>query len=276
MISKAISAAAITAAALSLGACSSSETSTLANGLIASATVTDKDHAGSGAKVGQSQGTAFTAVLHDANKIDVSWSTGRYSGKTRTFSADYSQDVLGAEAFTYTDEGSKEEGILFVGAGTSGGFALGAMHTIGKADAAVGATHFGEAPTNIPNSGTATYTVWHAGTTVNGGETGDQFDGHAGLSTITADFGSGEVSGTLKGLDKDITFDGWMSQGNAVYAANNADIHYGGSAVSSSSKLIGGFYGDGAATTAGVYDITALGDTPIRAIGGFYGDKQPP
>jgi hypothetical protein len=150
------------------------------------------------------------------------------------------------------------------------------MYTEGKKDAAVGATHFGAAPTNIPSSGTVTYAGLNAGMIVNDGETGDQFTEYYGTSSIEADFGTGKVTGTLTASELDnITFDGQMSQGNAVYAANSPNIHYGGAGVSSNSKLVGGFYGNGAAATSGVYDIATLGDTPIRAIGGFAGTSEP-
>jgi hypothetical protein len=271
MISRIISAAAVAAAAVWLGGCSSSETSTLANGLIAGATLNDANNVNGGATVGQSQGTTFAvAAGTEPDTTDVNWNSGPYSGKTRTFALDPDQSGGGINALTYADPG-KEEGILFVAdtGNDDAGFAVGAMHTIGKTDAAIGATHFGTAPTNIPTTGTRAYVATNAGATVNGTD-GAITQFAPGTANITADFGTGDVNGTLTSADlSDITFAGKMSAGNTVYAANNADILYGGEAVNSNSKLIGGFYGYGASSTAGVYDVTTLDPTPIRAVGGF-------
>jgi hypothetical protein len=270
MISRIISAAAIAAAAVWLGGCSSSETSTLANGLIAGATLNDANNVNGGATVGQSQGTTFAvAAGTEPDTIDVSWNSGPYSGKTRTFVKDEGQSDGPVTALTYADE--NEEGILFDVSNGEAGFAVGAMHTIGKTDAAIGATHFGVAPTSIPTSGIRDYAGPNAGATVNGTD-GAITQFAPGAAYISADFGSGDVSGTLHSDDlSNITFAAKMSAGNTVYAANNAQILYGGEAVDTNSKLIGGFYGAGATSTAGVYDVTTLGGTPIRAVGGFGG-----
>jgi hypothetical protein len=276
MISRTISVAAIAAAAVWLGGCSSSETSTLANGLIAGATLTDKDDVSAGAKIGQTQGTTFSVAEGDVqDTLDVSWNSGPYSNKTRTFALADADGGIGKYEYVKQDGNDKDEGVLFVGSSVSNaGFALGAMHTEGKADAAAGAAHFGATPTNIPTSGSLTYHGMNAGVTVNDGENKDQLAPFTpGNATILANFGNGDVNGTLESADlSTITFNGKMSAGNSVYAANNEQIFYGGEGVGSNSKLIGGFYGDGAMTTAGVYDVTTLGETPIRAIGGFTAD----
>jgi hypothetical protein len=276
MISRTISVAAIAAAAVWLGGCSSSETSTMANGLIARATLTNPEDVGDGAKIDQTQGTTFSvAEGTEPYTFDVSWNSGPYSNKTRTFAIVDADGVVGTYAYVKKDENDKDEGVLFMGSDVSNaGFALGAMYTDGKADAAVGATHFGEAPTNIPTSGSLTYHGMNAGVTVNDGENKDQLAPFTpGNATILANFGNGDVTGTLESADlSTITFNGKMSAGNSVYSANNDQIFYGGEGVGSNSKLIGGFYGDGANQTAGVYDVTTLGETPIRAIGGFTAD----
>jgi hypothetical protein len=275
MISRMISVAAIAAAATWLGGCSSSETSTMANGLIAGATLTDKDDVSAGAKIGQTAGTTFSVAEGEVqDTLDVSWNSGPYSNKTRTFALVDGDGGVGAYEYVKKDENDKDEGVLFVASNLSNaGFALGAMYTEGKADAAAGATHFGEAPTNIPSNGSLTYHGINAGVTVNDGENKDQLAPFTpGTSTILANFGTGDVNGTLTGLPEEITFNGKMSGGNTQYAANNDQIFYGSEGVDSSSKLIGGFYGDGANQTAGVYDVKTLGETPIRAIGGFTAD----
>lgn len=103
-------------------------------------------------------------------------------------------------------------------------------------------------------------------------------EGLRGQIAINADFGTGNVSGTISGLafddsqtdfgGGDVGFAAAMSTDRASYAGSTVTMN-GGSAIGA---VEGGFYGAGAAETAGA--IFADDETGNVLIGGFQADRQ--
>jgi hypothetical protein len=148
---------------------------------------------------------------------------------------------------------------------------------------AAGALYGGKAPTNIPGSGTASYTGRFAGAANAGAANSGSQAALSGDFNLSADFSGGTVKGSVdkltatqidaakpvgKGLDG-ITFNGTMDAGRAGYTAT--EITAAGLGVAKG-KVEGGFYNASASETAGALTLSA-GDANI--VGAFQGTKQP-
>jgi hypothetical protein len=146
---------------------------------------------------------------------------------------------------------------------------------------AAGAYYGGSTATNIPKFGTATYKGNYAGSQSFGA---NMPDGISGDFAMTADFAAGKVKGDIRNIQSKIedgpssfSFTSTMGDDKASYATGvgdtiSANLHaLGGGQTPINGRVEGGFYGQGAAETAGAI-TTVDGTNPI--VGTFYGKKQ--
>ena len=152
------------------------------------------------------------------------------------------------------------ESILYAGAGADSfaGFVAANDPTLANASHAAfnGAAFFGgTAPTNLP---TANATVTYNGNSAAGMETGSSSGVETGAATITANFSTGAVGGTLaQGGPAVVGFTGAMDTGHATYSAMTG-VNSEGVTINSTAaygQVNGGFFGAGGYQTAGNFDV---------------------
>lgn len=125
---------------------------------------------------------------------------------------------------------------------------------------------------NLPTTGTATYT----GSVVGIGMTSSVKGDLTGTASLGADFGTGDVTGTFSNLAVDdggnsdsigdVAFSGSMNTSTATYSADT--ITMGGGATSGDSVIEGAFFGDGATATSG--DLYVKDDAGQNSAYGVY------
>lgn len=216
-----------------------------------------------------SKSTATRAIL-EPNDVDdtveVSWGDGPMSLMSRNFAP--------VEPGVFEPQDPNLNGSLLVTNPTDNTtLALVTVIPTDKTKGATGIIFDGTVPTNVPTSGMLTYTKTDGAIAQRVSGAGCPVDqiGCYGDVEVTANFGSGAVSGTLTNFDgdvEDIAFAGSMAEKKMFYSANS--ITYNG--TKTNGQLYGGFYGPGATETAGAFDI---GSGNARVVGG-YGAAAPP
>ncbi len=217
-------------------------------------------------EAGSASSTTATYDNTVDGKLAVTFAGGALDGRSLTFDTDTGELISGLE-------GSEDGGMLTVLDGT---YSTAAVLDVFEEDAGtkIAAVHAGNATEDLPSSGSATY---------RGDVVGLGFSSVAGEAegsiVVTADFNNGTVDGTISniritaeaggiGALADVGFAGAvMDRENATYAGETVTI--GGDVAQG--RVDGGFYGPGAAETAG--GIIATNDSG-GLIGGYVARKD--
>jgi hypothetical protein len=303
--------------AIALGGCTTGGTSPFANALLGSATVnadgayqvssasdaaTDKRTTGK-LEVNYGEGEG---VVTDATLVATVTNGDQVKGPTTYAYSDLNPDGTPTDprvdpyaAFYRFDptqspqhpETGADNSILFAGAGQYSYAALVGGNDPAKGEAAAANTagfFAGTAPTALP-----TGKVSYAGTAVAGMASGEGTVYGNGTSKLDADFAAGTVEGDLAfdEVNGGIGFNGTMSTSHATYSAASGvagqaltlytvvdDTKYTSSAFG---QVVGGFFGPGAAETAGTFSVqdhagaigAELDPSNVKIIGSF-GGKQ--
>lgn len=210
------------------------------------------------------------ATNQDGSVVTVSWDRGAFAGETPIYQyIGQEGDEAVFEAISDFDVGylttvSNEDGI--------GAFAW--VVPDFSASGAVGAAHFGTAATAVPTTGTLAYSGPITGNLLDNENVSYELNGS---TEIVANFGTGAVGGTLTNLDApgrgalpDIFFAGSMVTGTAAYDA--VPTNWGGQEARG--IVVGAFYGPGARSTAGAFDVTRPGGDSVHAIGAYVAGSQ--
>ncbi len=182
---------------------------------------------------------------------------------------------------------SNNETIIVGGSADMGNASFGLiMVNKGNNTAAIGGFHVGAGTASMPTSASATYTGKTVGTAIASNGAAIVFGGD---TNVNANFGAGTVTGrnsnlTIVGGDFsgqgtgfDVTMNGSIS-GNS-YSGSSALVNPGTNTnigIAGPSNLSGGFYGAGAADTAGAYSASSSGTSTgntISVVGAFGATK---
>lgn len=222
--------------------------------LAASGATLNVDTSGPGISLTKYATSADVTYDEQSGRTTVEISGGPYDNRTITFENESDTSTIDGKPVTVTSLGSD---------GASQSDAEAAFIAIDAEDNDPAgdfiAIYAGADISNLPTTGTATYT----GSVVGVGMTSSVAGDLTGTATLDANFGTGGVSGTFSNLGVDdggnsdtigdIAFSGSMNTSTAAYSADT--ITMGGGATSADSVIEGAFFGDGATATSGYLHV---------------------